>query len=434
MSEVCVLGTGMAGYGAAHRLREGGVRSILFDKKPHYGGHTASFDFEGKYTFDEGPHVSFTKHERLQKLFADSIDNQYETLHTKVDNYWKGHWIKHPAQVNLYGLPTDLVIEVIKDFVVAKQRDHGEISNYEQWLRASFGDTFAETFPMKYTVKYHTTEAKNKSLDWIGPRLYQASLDEILRGALAPASRDVHYISHFRYPSRGGFVSYLRRFMEAADLRLNHELAGIDPKAREISFANGSTVEYRGVVSSVPLPELVPLIKGAPRDVLDAAAKLACTEVVIVNLVVDRADLLNAHWTYIYDEDIFFTRLSTPHLQSPNNVPPGCGSIQAECYYSRKYRPLDRSPRDCIEPTITDLRRMGVLRDSDRILFQDAMHIHYANVIFDLERAAALQIVHGYLDDVGIAYCGRYGDWAYIWTDESFMSGENAAEKVLRKL
>ena len=62
------------------------------------------------------------------------------------------------------------------------------------------------------------------------------------------------------------------------------------------------------------------------------------------------------------------------------------------------------------------------------------MHIDYANVIFDLERAAALKIVHGYLDELGIAYCGRYGDWAYIWTDESFISGENAAEKVLKKI
>jgi len=52
-------------------------------------------------------------------------------------------------------------------------------------------------------------------------------------------------------------------------------------------------------------------------------------------------------------------------------------------------------------------------------------------VIFDLERADALKTVHGYLDDIGVAYCGRYGDWAYIWTDESFMSGERAAESVL---
>jgi len=55
----------------------------------------------------------------------------------------------------------------------------------------------------------------------------------------------------------------------------------------------------------------------------------------------------------------------------------------------------------------------------------------YAQVIFDLERADALAKVHGYLDDIGIAYCGRYGDWLYIWTDEAFISGENAAQKVL---
>ena len=421
----------MAGYGAAHRLREAGVQAVIFDKRGHYGGHTASFVFNGQYTFDEGPHVSFTKHERLQKLFADNVDNKYETLHTKVNNYWKGHWIKHPAQVNLYGLPAELIVNVIKDFVEAQNTQHGEIANYEQWLRASFGNTFAETFPMQYTIKYHTTEAKNKSLDWIGPRLYQAKLEEVLRGALMPATPDVHYISGFRYPSHGGFVSYLKRFMQTAEVRLGHKLESIDPKGKEVRFANGVSASYKGLVSSVPLPDLIPTIQDTPNDVLEAAAKLACTELVIVNLVINRRDLLDAHWTYIYDQDVFFTRLSTPHLQSPHNVPPGCGSIQAECYYSKKYRPLDREPKDCIEPTIRDLRRIGVLRDDDKILFQDVMHIEYANVIFDLERAAALATVHGYLDDLGIAYCGRYGDWAYIWTDESFMSGERAAEKIL---
>jgi protoporphyrinogen oxidase len=432
MSDFCVIGTGMAGFGAAHKLREAGVATQLFDSKAHYGGHTSSFLYENKFTFDEGPHVSFTKHERLQKLFAAQVDEKFEVLHTKVNNYWRGHWIKHPAQVNLHGLPTELIIKIIEDYVAAKQKDHGEIKNYEQWLRASFGDTFAETFPMEYTIKYHTTEAKNKSLDWIGPRLYQAKLEELLRGALQPSSQDVHYISNFRYPSHGGFVSYLKRFMEASKPNLGHKLKSIDASNREITFANGAKTNYKGLVTSVPLPELVPMIKGAPREVLEAAARLACTEVCIVNLVIDRPNLLDAHWTYIYDRDVFFTRLSTPHLQSPHNVPPGHGSIQAECYYSRKYRPLDVKPEDCIEPTIRDLKKIGVLKESDKIVFRNVMHIDYANVIFDLERAPALAIVHGYLDEQGIGYCGRYGDWAYIWTDESFISGENAAEKVMR--
>jgi protoporphyrinogen oxidase len=269
------------------------------------------------------------------------------------------------------------------------------------------------------------------STDWIGPRLYQAKLEEVLRGALVPSTPDVHYISNFRYPSHGGFASYLRKFMESANLQLNRKLISIDPKKKQLRFSDGTTASYDGLISSVPLPDLIPTIEGAPKEVLEAAKRLACTDLVIVNLVVNRRDLVDAHWSYFYDEDLFFTRLSTPHLQSPHNVPEGCGSLQAECYYSPKYRPLDRKPEDCIEPVIRDLKKSGVLREDDKILFKNTMYIEYANVIFDLERASSLAIVHGYLDDLGIRYCGRYGDWAYIWTDESFMSGELAAEKAL---
>lgn len=422
----------MAGFGAAHKLREAGAAPIIFDKKDHFGGHTASFQYEeGRYTFDEGPHVSFTKDERIQKILSDAIDGKYEVLNTKVNNYWKGHWVKHPAQTNLYGLPPGLITSIIKDFVEAQHRPHPKIVTYEDWLRAGFGHTFAEQFPMQYTIKYHTTHAANMSTDWIGPRLYQAKLEEVLRGALTPSTADVHYISGFRYPSHGGFMSYLRKFMESSNLQLGHRLTSIDPKRKQLTFANNASVAYKGVVSSIPLPDLIPTIQGTPKDVLEAAATLACTEVVIVNLVIDRANLIDAHWTYFYDPDIFFTRLSTPHLQSPNNVPPGCGSLQAECYYSRKYRRLDRQPAECIEPVIRDLKKCGLLREEDKILFKNAMFIDYANVIFDLDRAEALATVHGYLNDLGIRYCGRYGDWAYIWTDESFMSGEKAAEKVL---
>ena len=42
--------------------------------------------------------------------------------------------------------------------------------------------------------------------------------------------------------------------------------------------------------------------------------------------------------------------------------------------------------------------------------------------------------LHGYLNDVGVDHCGRYGDWAYLWTDDSFKSGERAAESALARL
>jgi protoporphyrinogen oxidase len=428
---IVVLGTGMAGFGAAYRLHAEGIAPVMYDKNSYHGGHTASFRYETGFLFDVGPHISFTKDPRIQELFADSIEQRYETVQINLNNYWKGYWPPHPVQLHLRGLPEDLIIKTIADFVAARQLPEESPRNYADWLLASFGVTFAEEFPMRYTRKYHTTSAENMSTDWLGPRIYRPSLEEVIRGAISASAPQVHYITHFRYPSEGGFMCYLRKFVPMGNLKLNHELVSIDPRAKELRFSNGAISKYNSLVSSVPLPDLIPMIQGAPSDVLEASRRLACSTCILVNIGVNREDLSSAHMTYFYDEDICFSRLGFPHMLSKLNAPPGTGSIQAEVYFSDKYKPFSGSAEDWIEPVIHDLRRCGVLRDDDRILSRKAMFLRYANVIFDLERASALKKVHAYLDDLGIAYCGRYGDWGYMWTDESFKSGELAAERAL---
>jgi len=434
MSNIVILGSGMAGFGAAHRLNAEGITPVMYDKNSYYGGHTASFRYETGFLYDVGPHISFTKDPRIQELFADSVQQQYETVQIALNNYWKGHWPLHPVQLHLHGLPDELVIKVIEDFVEERGAPERTIHNYSDWLLSSFGKTFAEEFPMRYTRKYHTTPAENMSTDWLGPRIYRPSLQEVLRGAISASAPHVHYITHFRYPSAGGFINYLNKFVPMGNLLLNHEVVSIDPSSRQLTFANGTKVEYTALVSSVALPDVVRMIQGAPPDVVAASRLLACSTCVLVNIGVGREDLSSAHMTYFYDEDICFTRLGFPHMLSKRNAPDGCGGIQAEVYFSSKYKPLSGTAEDWIEPVIRDLRRCGLLRDNDQILSRKAMLLPYANIIFDLDRAAALKTVHAYLDEVGIAYCGRYGDWGYMWTDESFVSGERAADKALSSL
>jgi len=434
LTTVAVLGTGMGGLGAAHRFHAEGLHPVLYDQHAYVGGHTASFQHDDGFLFDIGPHISYTKDPRIQQLFSDAVGGQYETLQIRLNNYWHGHWPKHPVQLHLRGLPDDVVIKVITDFVAEHQAGDRPIHNYADWLLASFGRTFAEQFPMAYTRKYHLTAAENLTTDWLGPRIYRPSIEEVLRGAIAADAPDIHpYITHFRYPTRGGFASYPRRLVHG-DVKLEHRLVGIDPKAKRLTFANGAHAGYDAVVSSVPLPELVPMIAGAPREVREAAQQLACSTCVLVNLGVDREDLSDTHATYVYDEDITFTRLSYPHMLSPNNAPAGRGSIQAELYFSDRYKPLTVEPDALIDVVVTDLRRMGLLREDDRLVHRSTHVAPYANVIFDHARPPALKIVHDFLDDVGIGHCGRYGNWAYLWTDESFITGEEAAQRALEAL
>jgi protoporphyrinogen oxidase len=433
MRNIVVIGSGMAGFGAAHKLAAEGIVPVMFDKNEYVGGHTASFRNSAGFLFDVGPHISFTKDVRIQELFAESVGQKFETVPIHLNNHWRGYWPEHPVQLHLHGLPEDVIIKVIADFVGQRSMVDQPVANYAEWLLTSFGRTFAELFPMQYTRKYHTTTAENMSTDWLGPRIYRPSLEEILRGALSPSPPQIHYITHFRYPTEGGFVSYLKKFIPMGNLQLGHEVVSVDPGARRLSFSGGGTASYDALISSVPLPDLVRMIRDVPREVREAAARLACTTCVLVNIGVNRDDLSRAHMTYFYDDDICFARVGFPHLLSLNNAPPGSGCIQAEVYFSEKYKPLKVPPEDWIEPVVAGLRKCGLLREGDQILSRQAMLLRYANIIFDLDRAAALKTVHGYLDEIGIAYCGRYGEWGYMWTDESFKSGEQAAERALSK-
>src|SRR5690242_8384807 len=103
MSDVVILGTGMAGFGAAYRLHSEDITPVMFDKNAYHGGHTASFRNETGFLFDLGPHISFTKDARIQGLFAESVQQQYESLPINLNNYWRGHWPKHPVQLHLHG-------------------------------------------------------------------------------------------------------------------------------------------------------------------------------------------------------------------------------------------------------------------------------------------------------------------------------------------
>jgi hypothetical protein len=69
---------------------------------------------------------------------------------------------------------------------------------------------------------------------------------------------------------------------------------------------------------------------------------------------------------------VIFSRVNLPHMFSEKNAPPGCGTIQAEVYYSDKYRPFRGTPGDLIEPVIEDLRRCGFIRDNDCIMLKEA--------------------------------------------------------------
>lgn len=101
MPNVVALGTGTAGFGAAHRLREEGGTPIVDERNSDDGGRTMPFRHEPGFVVDVGPHVSFTKDERIRELFADSVDQLYEAIQINLNNHRQGYSPRHRAQLHL---------------------------------------------------------------------------------------------------------------------------------------------------------------------------------------------------------------------------------------------------------------------------------------------------------------------------------------------
>lgn len=430
MPETLVIGSGCAGLAAADVLKTAGKEVMVYEEKSYWGGHTHSQIDQG-FIFDEGPHVSFTKNSRVRDLFTAGA-GQVNEFEAEISNWFHGNWIKHPAQCHLYGLDPQLVTDCLVDFV-ASGNSEAVVNNYADWCIKTFGRAFAENFPLVYTEKYWTVSADQMSVDWIGPRMYPPSLAEVVRGAIQPQQEgQFHYLSSFRYPSSGGYQSFLNSMVHEEIIKRNKKVVSINPRTRLVGFADGAEMDYENLVSTMPLPELVKICDpgSLSSEIIAAAESLLCSSLVLVDIAVARADLSPNHWFYVYDEDISISRGHFPHLLSPSNAPPGMGSIQLEIYHSR-HRPLPSSPASLPERAIDELVRMRILESADEVLWARHREVKYANVVFDHNRAEALSVLEPWAIQNGIILAGRYGEWGYHWTDDSVLSGWSAAEKIL---
>jgi protoporphyrinogen oxidase len=439
-----VLGAGLAGLSSSYHL---GHDCEVFEKQDHCGGHIFSHVIDG-FTWDEGPHVSFTKHEYVKQLFAESLNNEFHEYPTFPTNYYKGSWVPHPAQANLYAIPEPVRTECLKSFLSSRnESNQNKPKDYKEWLQMAFGDRFAQEFPTAYTIKYWTTEPENLSTDWVGERVFYPEVEDVKSGYLKAPEVSKNYITSVRYPKKGGYFSFANKLKKDAVIHFNNEVKHIDLKNKVLEFADGKRQKYTRLINTIPLPEFIKRTD-VPDNVREAAQKLSCSELLLVNLVVNHPAKIKNQWFYVYDTDKYSTRVNFTDLLSPGNGIEGKCGIQVEVYFS-KYRKRTTSISDIVDAVKKEVVEMGLANDLSSIESANTNEIKYANVIFDHNRKEALDTIFNYLSEFGLVreaddllpmtdwkrkmenpsplgdliMAGRFGQWNYYWTDDCVMRG-----------
>ena len=420
-----ILGAGIAGIAAAYELKQNDIDSIILEKNNSWGGLLDNFEING-FRFDKFVHFSFAKSDYVNDIFYKTPFIKHKPLSS---NYYKGTWLKHPAQNNLYPLNKDEQDKILHDFKARKESNVSEISNYEEWLRIQYGDYFAENFPMIYTKKYWTVNAKDLETKWVGKRMYKPSIEEIENGCNTDVTPNTYYTKEMRYPKQGGYKSFLKPMIKGLTIKTNSKVEYIDLCKKKVSLTNKQTYNFENLISSLPLTEICKLIINVPSEVLNASKKLNYTSGYLISLGFNKPDIANKLWFYIYDQDILPARVYSPSLKSPNNAPKGCSSMQAEIYFNKGVK-LDKTDSDILEETIVKFIEMGLFTYEDLIV-KDIRSEKYANVIFDHNIYKNRQIVLDYLSKNNIISVGRFGEWEYFWSGQSMLSGRDGAREII---
>ena len=419
-----ILGGGLSGLSACYH-----GNGIIYEKKNNAGGQARSHNDKG-FIFDEGIHVMHTNNKYVLNLM-DELEVDMEIRERSAWIVSHGKMTRYPFQANTYGLPVGIVKDCLLGFIENDFTDNGKVENYEDWIYYMFGKGIAEHFMLPYSQKFWGIDAKDLTTEWVNVRHPKPSMKEVVTGALQDQTKGFGINAVYRYPKKGGFGYIGERFIEKCKDRINTgmEATSIDEIKKEIEFNGGTIVPYATILSTLPLPELIKIIPDTPDDVRKAVGKLRTNSMFVVNIGINKEKLTDKNWIYYLEKEYSFIRVSFPSNQSDYVAPPGTSSIMAEIAYGND-NPLPTSRDKMADRVVNELIAAKVLSATDEIIYLDTVDVKYGYVIFDKERRPAIKKVHDYLKSKGIIPCGRYGLWAYLWSDEAILSGKKAAEKL----
>jgi protoporphyrinogen oxidase len=446
LMKTLILGGGLAGLSCSYHL--GHDKCLIIERNGYLGGHASTHRRDGAF-WDEGPHVSFTKHSEVRELLTWSAGGNVLNFPTKIGNYFAGHWIPHPAQSHLHAVPEPLASRCYSDFITNQNdRDENqEPKDYQQWLDKAFGTTFSRTFSHAYTRKYWTCDPVELATDWIGERVYRPELETVRAGFEGNPKSNTHYITSVRYPACGGFSSFIKGMSRGAQV-IHDEAVSLNLRTKRVDFASGTSQSYENLISTIPLDQLIALIVDVPQKVQKAASCLRCSSVLLVNILGVQKETKPYHWLYVYDESKYSTRITQTHLLSPWNTPPGLAGIQVEVYAS-PYKPFADTHLAIANKVIEEVHEMELLCEIAEMHFQ---YVPYANIIFDHQRRTAQDTILSFLSGFGLvreaddlepttdwtkthsfsrapdlALAGRFGQWKYYWSDDCILRGMTLA-------
>jgi len=432
-TDILILGGGITGLSAAYHLKN--KNYILLEKEDKVGGLCRSVTDEKGFTYDYTGHLLHLKDNYVKKLVAKLLKGNLVTRNRNSWIYSNKVFTRYPFQANLYGLPQNVVQECIQGLVEAKLHSSSSTihnssfiihNSFYDFCLKTFGSGISKYFMIPYNEKLWRTSTKELTTEWMGNFVPQPTLHEVVYGAYHDNKEKFGYNATFLYPKHGGIQALIDKLKDnLPKIKRNIEIYSIDTQKKFVKTCIGD-IHYKNLISTIPLPELVKLIKGAPANVKNASRKLKCTSVLNINIGIKRSKVSDKHWVYFPEKQFAFYRAGFYNNFSEQLCPKGTSSM----YIEISYRGSKISKQKMLAKALSNLKSAGIIKPSDKIVSKVFLDIPYAYVVYDKNRKSAVDAIKKYLNKKSVHSIGRYGGWEYSTMEDAILQGRAIANKL----
>ncbi|MGO8764074.1 MAG: protoporphyrinogen/coproporphyrinogen oxidase [Limisphaerales bacterium] len=440
MKKIVIIGAGPTGLGAARRLEELGRHDWeLLEAGSEAGGLAASFVDEKGFTWDIGGHVQFSHYDYFDRAMEEFLGKEGWLHHQRESWVWmRDRFIPYPFQNNIHRLPAEDLDKCLGGLVEITRNGQVKPGNFREWILATFGPGLAEVFMLPYNFKVWAYPPEMMNAVWVGERVAVTDLKRVLHN-LAHRKDDVSWGPNnmFQFPKYGGTGAIWRecaKRLPQERLRYNAKVESIDLTRHTVTVAGGETLDYDGLVSTIPLRELIKL-SGQTQFTELAGRGLLSSASNIFGIGLKGAppeELRTKCWMYFPEDNCPFYRVTVFSNYSPNNVPDirNYWSLMAE---------VSESPckavhqKTLLEDVIQGAINTRLIPSRDAIVSTWSYRAGYGYPTPGLTRDEALAEMIPFFEKHGVFSRGRFGLWKYEVSnqDHSFMQGVELVERLV---
>lgn len=412
--KVLILGAGPGGIGAALALK---TDFLVLEKQQDLGGLSGTVEYEGA-VFDLGGHSFHTPHPEVKEI----VKNALPLFEQKRDArcFALRQMIPYPFQKNFRQLKND---EVVSDCVRGLDFvKHDEAPHYEAFIQNKFGPGISEHFMLPYNRKLWGRDLKRLSSNWTAERV--ASPEgvkeqfETTGGKRTPLQSD----TEVAYPAKGGFGEIFKALGKnlGSSVEFGASAKSIDLKNKKVLTEDGRQFCFEKLVSTLPLPELLKITTEVPREIIRLVNQLEVLSLKVVLVVIDHPVDTEIQRVYSAEPHIAAHKTAVNHNSSDYLRSLPRHGIMAEVSYSAE----KILPREDVDLWVVEnLCEMSLIKSKAEVFKTKTIDVKYAYPVPTLDRNSIVQEIKSWLEERSLYTVGRFGEWAYINSDEVLYRG-----------